>query len=1013
MKTKSPCARPSLVGSLCAAALISVLRLDPAAEQTPTPESADPAGGEVLVNTYKTGPQITPAVAMRPDNSFVVVWESGDVFYCTGSHPSGYCQDGSASGVYGQRFNAAGSPVGPEFLVPTFTANAQFQPVVTTRASGEFVVVWTTTHQPDSCCGYDVYMRRYDASGVALDAEGVRVNSLTGGNQETPSVAMDSSGNYVVVWAGFDNSQDLSGYGIYGQRFDTAGNKVGPEFLVNTVTQFHQTNPVVARDADGDFVVVWESDSADSSGQAVRAQRYNASGVAQGGEFAVNTLFTPNSQSQAAVAMDAAGNFVVAWQDDNPTSDGSGVAIFVKRYNSSGVALAQEVLANTTTAGSQVKPSVALDDSGGFVVTWTGPDGSGTGVFGRRYSSGGGAVGQEFRINGTTASNQLNSAIAGGTGAMVVAWESESQDQADTGVPVGYTLPAGVYAQRFTISPEVPGSLHLSASTYTVNESLNATITLTRTGGSTGTVGVTYTLSAGTATSVADYTPASTTVSLADGETSKTFPVIILDDTVDEPDETVALSLSSPTGGASIGATSAATLTITDDDDPVPNAKGPFYLAEGSTGFFDLDFAVGNPNPAPAPIKASFLKPDGSTVTLELTLAATSRSTIRVNEIPGLESTALSTVVESKNGLPLVVERTMSWDRATGYGAHTEKAGEGARRQWFFAEGSQGFFDTFVLLANPQPDPVTATVTFLVEGGSPVTCTYALAATSRTNVWAGDLLAAGNPVCTGGRFALVGQSFGFTVTFSEPGAAERSMYFGGVPFWSGGHGSVGVAAPATSWYHAEGATGAFFDTYLLVANPNPDPAQVTYKYFLPSGVVITRVASVPANGRYTVNVEAEHALLQNTAVSTQVTSNLPIVSERAMYWAGPASSWYEAHNSFGLTALGTKWGMAEGRVGGARGYETFILLANTTDNTANVTITYLRTNGTTVVKTYSVAPTSRFNVYVNDVVPELADEEFSAIIEATQPIAVERALYWNAGGVFWAAGTNAAAARLP
>ena len=46
-------------------------------------------------------------------------------------------------------------------------------------------------------------------------------------------------------------------------------------------------------------------------------------------------------------------------------------------------------------------------------------------------------------------------------------------------------------------------------------------------------------------------------------------------------------------------------------------------------------------------------------------------------------------------------------------------------------------------------------------------------------------------------------------------------------------------------------------------------------------------------------------------------------------------------------------------------------------------------------------------------VPELADDEFGARIESTQPIVVERSLYTNANGVTWSAGTNATATRLP
>lgn len=132
-----------------------------------------------------------------------------------------------------------------------------------------------------------------------------------------------------------------------------------------------------------------------------------------------------------------------------------------------------------------------------------------------------------------------------------------------------------------------------------------------------------------------------------------------------------------------------------------------------------------------------------------------------------------------------------------------------------------------------------------------------------------------------------------------------------------------------------------------------------------------------------------------------------------MYWPGPSATWFEAHNSFGLTAIGTKWGLAEGNVGFAIGEETYILLANPNDSAAAVTITFLRSNGTTVVKSFNVPPTSRFNVFVNADVPEMTNEEFGAVIESTVPIAVERAMYWNAFGVKWASGTNATAARLP
>ena len=150
-------------------------------------------------------------------------------------------------------------------------------------------------------------------------------------------------------------------------------------------------------------------------------------------------------------------------------------------------------------------------------------------------------------------------------------------------------------------------------------------------------------------------------------------------------------------------------------------------------------------------------------------------------------------------------------------------------------------------------------------------------------------------------------------------------------------------------------------------------------------------------------------------MATQVTSTQPILVERAQYWPGSPANWYEAHNSFGATSLGTKWGLAEGRVGGPEAYQTYILLANADNAASEVRITYLKTDGSTIVKTYTVAPTSRFNVHVNSLVPELVNESFGAVIEVTSGpgIFVERALYSDRNGVPFAAGTNALATRLP
>ena len=128
-----------------------------------------------------------------------------------------------------------------------------------------------------------------------------------------------------------------------------------------------------------------------------------------------------------------------------------------------------------------------------------------------------------------------------------------------------------------------PGALQFNAATYTVAETGgSASITVSRTGGSDGSVTVNYATSDGTATNGAgnDYTSASGTLTFANGETSKSFSVPVLDDANFEGDETVNLTLSGPTGGATLGAQGTAVLTITDNEVAPPVTPGSVVISQ-------------------------------------------------------------------------------------------------------------------------------------------------------------------------------------------------------------------------------------------------------------------------------------------------------------------------------------------------------------------------------------------------------------------------------------------------
>lgn len=258
---------------------------------------------------------------------------------------------------------------------------------------------------------------------------------------------------------------------------------------------------------------------------------------------------------------------------------------------------------------------------------------------------------------------------------------------------------------------------------------------------------------------------------------------------------------------------------------------------------------------------------------------------------------------------------------------------------------------------------------------------------------------------------IVDSSFGIDVTFTEPGVAERAMYFGSTAarLWTGGHESAGVNLPSKNWFLAEGAIGTFFDTYILLSNANSYDVTATLTFLLESGATITHTVRIAATGRTTINIEQVSGMPAGAAVATTVNATGPIVAERSMYW--PDGGWVEAHNSFGVTELGTKWAFAEGRVGGTVASQTYILLANPGSSPASVTITYLREGSAPIVQTHNVPATSRMTVAPAEY--GLVDENFGALVVATASIAAERALYWTCVGVFWAAGTNATATRLP
>jgi len=352
--------------------------------------------------------------------------------------------------------------VGAEFQVNTYTTNKQLSASVAADADGDFVVTWSSDTQDGS--QYGVFGQRYTSAGATVGAE-FQVNTYTTQQQGGAVVAAAIDGDFVVVW---QSDQDGDGYGVFGQRYTSAGAAVGAEFQVNTYTTGPQLFPAVAADADGDFVVIWESYSQDGSHQGVFGRRYTSAGATVGAEFQVNT-YTTGIQGSPAVVADADGDFVVVW-DSAPYSgpsgqDGSLDGVFGQRYTSAGAAIGDEFQVNTFTTGNQLLDGVAADVDGDFVVVWS-YRGAGdiAGVFGQRYTSAGAAVGGEFQVNTYTTNKQLSASVAADAdGDFVVVWTSGDPFNAAFGQDGSQY---GVFGQRYASTGAAVGA-EFQVNTYT------------------------------------------------------------------------------------------------------------------------------------------------------------------------------------------------------------------------------------------------------------------------------------------------------------------------------------------------------------------------------------------------------------------------------------------------------------------------------------------------------------------------------------------------------------------
>jgi hypothetical protein len=314
-----------------------------------------------------------------------------------------------------------------EFQVNTHINDKQQYPSIATDANGNFVVVWESRYQDGD--SYGVYGQRFDLYGRRVGDE-FQVNVTTSGSQARANVAMDEAGNFIIVW----NAGDGDLEGIYARRYAANGTPLSGEILVNAYTISRQIYPTVALKVDGTFIVIWESFHGTNDWH-IAGRLYDAAGNPITSEFDINQS---GSCGENSLAISDTGDFTVAW--DRMLA---GYSICVRQYNANGTPKGNEVVLMTSDIDAALGPTIASDRSGNYVLAWhyttEWPASEYRDIYAQRYDANFNPVGEEFMVNTTTVGVQQYPSIAmNSDGQFVIVWYGDTDDSEE-----------GVFARQY------------------------------------------------------------------------------------------------------------------------------------------------------------------------------------------------------------------------------------------------------------------------------------------------------------------------------------------------------------------------------------------------------------------------------------------------------------------------------------------------------------------------------------------------------------------------------------
>lgn len=398
--------------------------------------------------------------------------------------------------------------------------------------------------------------------------------------------------------------------------------------------------------------------------------------------------------------------------------------------------------------------------------------------------------------------------------------------------------------------------------------------------------------------------------------------------------------------------------------------RSRWFFAEGNPRDYEERLTVLNPGSEPANVRFIIVRQPGAAVIRETTVAPGARANLVINQIFN-DTPDAPAIIESN--APVIAERFMNF----GADLSVQPGIVRPSRIWYFAEGStEGDKRTFLVLFNPQSEPVGARVLLITNDGTtfvyppldnePIT----LLPQQRVVIVMGDL--------------LPNASFGMRVTASQPIVAERTMIFGpGSTLTSGGmHASPGMTELSREWYFAEGTTAPPFRMSLLVVNPNGDRANITVRFLTPDGTSLARRYAIPPLARLSIDV---NDVVPELGVATTIVSDRPVAAERALYWRNGAAGTAGP----GVMAPAYSWRFADGRTSGD--YQQYLLISNPSPGQARIDVAFILADGSRASRSLVMPAGSRYTMAVHELFPNQAI--ISATVRATQPVVVERSIY--------------------